>query len=302
MTDIPTTDLDIVDPNNVLAIADADEWGDVDSGWMGEAPPTSAPVVPLLTFNAKAGQGFTDELTGDKIGEGDTLRVVWLAWSENRAYWEKPFGTGDANAQPDCRSVSMIVPDDASPNKQAETCAVCPHSQWGSGSDRTPPKCGVRFSVMLYLPDSQRITRTAFGGLAMKHVQRYLGGFSTRLPQRPPMAFVTEITVAKEVTSNGDFLVPNFRVVSDITRAEAAPLIALRDELEKQWKQLASDDLNNQDAGSTVSAAGPFDGETPFADIPSDDHIVDAEIVDGSFDDIKTAPVTAAQQAEMDDF
>lgn len=266
MTDTPSTEVVPVDPNNVLALPTEDEWGGVDDGWMGETAQQSAPMVPLLNFNAKPDQGFTDELTGEKIGRDGKIKVVWLAWSESRAYWKAEFGKGDK--APTCRSTNMLAPDEGSTEKQSPRCSTCPMKEWGS--DGTPPQCGVRFSVMLYLPDQQRITRTSFAGLAMKHVQRYLGGFKTRLPVRPPMASITEITVAVETTPNGDFLVPNFRVVGDITRAEAAPLIALRDDLEKQWKQLASDDLNQQE--SPAPKYGP--ANDPF---PSDDDVIDVD-------------------------
>lgn len=246
-----STDIAPIDPNNVLALSDSDEWSDVDTGFIGEAPPNAAPVVPMFSFNAKVGGGFHDELTDDHIGEGGSVRAVWLAWSESRAYWKEEFGKGDK--APTCRSTNMIVPDDGSTEKQAAACAECPKSRWTDN----PPECGMRINVMLYLPDQQRITRTSFAGLAIKHVQRYLGGFSTRLPQRPPMASITEISVGYEETAFGKFLVPNFRIAGDISRGEAAPLIALRDELRKQWEALSAQDL--AEATSDAPTPGPFD-------------------------------------------
>lgn len=259
-TNLPATTDDNV--SNVLALQE-DEWADVEVGYVGEAPPTAAPVVPRFTFNAKSDGGFFDELTETRIGAGDTLRCVVLLWSESRAFWKDEFGKGESKS-PTCRSTNMIVPDDASLEKQAPTCAACPHSKWGAKNE--PPACNLRINVMLYLPESQRIVRTAFGGLALKYVQRYLGGFATRLPQRPPMAFITEILVDKQDTDNGVFLVPKFKIAGDISRAEAAPLIALRDELRKQWEALSAEDLHDR----AESVKGPFDG---------DDDVVDGEIV-----------------------
>lgn len=241
------------EPVGALALAD-DEWGDVESGYVGEAPPTAKPVVPRFTFNAKPGQGFIDELDDSKIGFGETLRCVLLLWSEKRAYWKDPFGT-NAEKSPTCRSTNMIAPDDSSLDKQAEHCHVCPHSDW---QDNVPPACGVRVDVMLYLPDSQRVVRTSFGGLSLKHLTRYLGGFMTRLPQRPPMAFITEITVDSQETPNGEFLVPKFKIAGEITRVEAAPLIALRDELRKQWEALAAEDLDGAHEGDDKAGPDPF--------------------------------------------
>jgi hypothetical protein len=261
-----TTNLPATTDNHVLALAD-DEWGDVEVGYVGEAPPTAAPVVPRFTFNAKSDGGFYDELDETRIGAGESLRCVVLLWSESRAYWKEEFGKGETKS-PTCRSTNMIVPDDASLEKQSATCAACPHSKWGTGPKNEPPACNLRINVMLYLPESQRIVRTAFGGLALKYVQRYLGGFATRLPQRPPMAFITEILVDKQDTDNGVFLVPKFKIAGDISRAEAAPLIALRDELRKQWEALSAEDLHDR---GDDKAAGPFD---------SDDQVVDGEVFD----------------------
>lgn len=248
---------------SALVIPD-NEWADVDAGYVGEAPPSAAPVVPLLNWNAKLGGGFHDELTNTDTGEGETLTVVWLAWKESRAYWAEAFGVGDKT--PTCRSNNMIVPDEASTEKQSATCASCPHSQWSDTGK--PPACGVRVNAMLYLPDQQRITRTSFGGLAMKHVQRYLGGFETRLPRRPPMAFLTNVHVAAEETDNGKFLVPHFEIAGDITREAAVPLIQLRDELRKQWETLAAQDLETQE---TTRGADPFADDPDIIDVTDED-------------------------------
>lgn len=240
----------------VLALPTDDPWCGIDDGYVGAQPPEIAPVLPLLSFNAKADGGFTDEATNTPYGEGATIKVVWLAWSENRAWWEQEFGKGDKT--PSCRSADMVHPDPASPNMQAESCAACPLSKWTDD----PPACGIRLNVMLYLLDEQRITRTAFAGLALKHVARYLGGFKARVGGRPPMAYVTEITVVAEETSNGKFLVPQFHLGASIPFTEAAPLKALRDEFIAQWKSMLADELADatrlQGGGPAV---GPFDND-----------------------------------------
>lgn len=256
MTDQSTTDLAVPDQTNgVLALVD-DEWGDVEAGYVGEAPPTAKPVVPRFAFNAKPGQGFIDELTETKIGAGETLRCVVLLWSESRAFWAKDYDGKDPNQSPTCRSTNMIEPDDSSEEKQHDNCHMCPMSSWGDNNE--PPRCNLRINVMLYLPEQQRIVRTAFGGLAIKHLTRYLGGFMTRLPHRPPMAFITEILVDSETTPNGEFLVPKFRIDGEISREEAAPLVTLRSELRKQWEALTAEDLDSRDE---ASGKGP----DPFA-------------------------------------
>lgn len=263
-TDLPA----IPETPGVLGLPTDDPWASVEDGFVGEAPPEIAPRLPLLNFNANKGEGFTDEATGEKIGEGDTVRVVWLAWSESRAYWEEEFGKGDKI--PTCRSANMIAPDPASPSVQAATCAACPHSKWTDEA----PECGVRVNVMLYLLDEQRITRTAFRGIALKHVAMYLGTFKSSLKGSRPMQFVTEISVHLEDTSYGDKLVPHFRVGEEISFDEARPLIAMRDEFTAQWKSLLAADLMREDGGDldlkgadVVDAkAEPFPGAVDVTD------------------------------------
>lgn len=253
----PSKEVATVNPNSgVLALPADDPWSQVDDGWVGATAPEIAPILPLLGFNAKADGGFTDEATGQVYKAGDTIRVVWLAHSENRAWWELDYGKGDKH--PSCRSSDMLTPDPSSPNLQAPTCAACPHSKWTD----EPPACGVRVNVMAYLIDEQRITRTSFNGLALKHVARYTGTFKARLGGKPPMAFVTEITVGEEETGFGVFLVPEFRIAEPIDYAEAEPLIALRDEFLAQWRSMLAQDL----AAATQAANGAGEDIGPFDD------------------------------------
>lgn len=273
-------------PTGVLALPTEDEWAGVDDGFVGEQ--TIEPTVPMLTFNANFGYGFEDELTGRKIGAGETLRAVWLAHRESRAFWIKKFGEGDT-ATPDCRSANMIQPDPDVPAMQSPTCASCPNSKWTAEG---APACRVSENVMLYLPDEQRITRTSFAGIGIKHVQRFLGGFDTRVPRRPPMAFITEITPTVETTKYGDKLAPHFRLGEPITRAEAEPLITLRDRLMAQWQELIERDLaESRNTDERPQQQGdpfaPRDDEVPFGE----DDIVDAEIVDEAVPYVPTAPL-----------
>lgn len=246
----------VPETTGVLALPTDNPWAGVDDGWVGVTEPEIAPVLPLLAFNAKADGGFTDEATGETFKAGDTVEVVWLAHSENRAYWEQEFGKGDKT--PTCRSSDMVHPDPASPAVQAPTCAQCPHSKWTD----EPPACGVRVNVMLYLKDEQRITRTSFNGLALKHLARFTGSFKARLDGKPLMAFVTEITVGEEDTDFGTFLVPQFRLGAPIEFEEAKPLIVLRDEFIAQWRSMLAAELAEATKdGGAGKDLGPFDNE-----------------------------------------
>lgn len=75
-----------------------------------------------------------------------------------RAWWPPSADVG--NNPPSCASRDGVVPDDL-PDKQAETCAACPQSKWGSaiGKDGKPTRgqaCKARLNVFVTM-DGQEI-------------------------------------------------------------------------------------------------------------------------------------------------
>lgn len=261
-----TASTEVAVPENagVLALPSNDPWAQIDTGFVGDRDHSEAtPIIPRLMFNANKGYGFIDELTSDVIGEGSAITCSWLAWSESRAFWAEEFGKGDK--QPDCRSINMVVPEEGVPNRQAETCGACPHSKW-SGDDG--PACGTRVNVLLWLiavdgdtSAGGRITRTAFRGIAVKHVRRYLGFFASKGVKLPPMSRITTIKVAAEDTEFGEKLVPAFHIGEPVPFEEAQPLIVAREEFLAEWRSQLADDLARPEAAGDVVPSGPIDVE-----------------------------------------
>lgn len=62
-----------------------------------------------------------------------SIEVVILKGAPNlsKIYYEQGYAEG-SNSPPDCWSVDGRVPDAASPKRQSQTCAGCPHNAWGS--------------------------------------------------------------------------------------------------------------------------------------------------------------------------
>lgn len=263
-------------PRNTLALPSDDPWSGIDTGFVGELDAREvSPVLPRLMFNANKGFGFVDEHTGQVIGEGETITVSWLAWSESRAWWEDEFGKGDR--QPSCRSLNMVVPDEGVPNRQSDTCASCPHSKWTraeQASGDEAPECGVRVNVLVWLvaingeplPDGGRITRTAFRGIALKGVRRYLGYFASKGVKLPPMAHLTTIGIEPEDTDYGPKLVPRFHIGEKVSVEEARPLIVAREEFLADWRSTLADDLAQPDAAGD---AVPSDAKVGVVDAES---------------------------------
>lgn len=249
---------------NVPALIDpqADEWADVDDGDL--TGDTAAGRIPLLALNRKVDGGFSDPETGE-TGMRE-LPVVLLARIRTRAWWPEAFGKGDA--APGCRSFDGIVSDPKSPQRQDATCGSCPHSKW-SGDDA--PACHEAFEFMAFLPDPAgfgRLARIRFSGLAVSPARNYWESFNARMPKRPPIAYLTMITLEEKKTENGTFLVPRFERVKEFARAEVQPIIAERDRRIEEWKQAVADDVQTGAAATEPNGNGgqPVDvpGGEPF--------------------------------------
>lgn len=62
-----------------------------------------------------------------------SIEVVMLKANKavSKIWYAKKYTEGD-NEAPDCFSIDGIKPDPSSTNAQAQSCAACPHNQWGS--------------------------------------------------------------------------------------------------------------------------------------------------------------------------
>ena len=246
-------------PAGVLSSLNADdEWAGVDDG---DLTGDSGGRIPFLALSRKLDGGFADPETGELSSEID---FVWLAKMRSRAQWDQPFSGKDASA-PDCRSFDGIVSDPASPNRKAEHCAECPLSQWKGDQ---PPECKESIEALVYIQDdvdAGRLARIRFGGIAVAPARSYWDSFKTRIPRRPPMAFLSRATLEPVDTDNGKFLRPRFERVAEIARAEAQPLIEERDRRIEDWKADIARSVVNRTADADEGANGKTaKSEEPF--------------------------------------
>lgn len=261
--EVSGTAVEIVGAPPALINTEDDTWGDVDDG---DLSPSDLTRIPLLSLNRKIDGGFTIEDTGEIT---QTIDFVWLAKGKSRAWWPDPFGKG--NTAPDCRSADGIKPEPSSPALQSETCAACPHSRW-VGDD--PPACHDAIDAMIFLPDPLsfgRLARLRFGGLAIAPARSYWDSFSVRLPRRPPIAYVSRITLEPVDTDNGKFLSPRFGRVRELSREEAQPLIDERNRRLEEWRRQVAEDVATaapaaEEDGTAGSAPGsvPVENGEPF--------------------------------------
>lgn len=249
---------------SVLALMPSDdEWADVDPGDMTN---DGTGRIPYLGLNRKLDGGFIDPDTGEVSQE---VEFIWLAKGKSRAQWNKPFGGKDAAAAPDCRSFDGITSDPQSPDRKSTECANCPFSQWVDGE---APKCKESVEAMVFLRDELgqgRLARIRFGGIAVAPAKAYWDSFFTRLPRRPPIAYVSQASLEPVDTDNGKFLRPRFMRVADIPRAQAEPLIAERNKRMEDWKADIADAVVRGDVAEDHTANGGSEAgtyETPEYD------------------------------------
>lgn len=284
MTDENIVDAEIVEPGTSVEIHDGarvpivadDDWSHIDDG---DLSPSTSVNIPLYQLNRKSDGGFLNEDTGDVQRE---LDAVLMAKVNTRAWWPEPFGKGDA--APSCRSNDNVAPDvDRSPAQQPEwelprsangdlparTCAECPNSRWNGDE---PPACTESIEFLAFVPtdtSAGRVARLRFSGMALAKARRYWDSFKLRMPRRPPMAFITHITLEEEKTDNGTFLVPAFRRAEEIPFGDARPIIEAREQRQTEWRTAVA--VDERPVVDDVTSDGPFDSGSGYVPGPGEE-------------------------------
>lgn len=234
-------------------IATDDEWEGVDDGDMS---PTAG-RIPYLAVNRNLEGGIADPDTGEVA---KTLDFVWLAKGRSRAWFRDPFGKGDS--APACRSFDGLTADPQSPDMQnGGDCTSCPLGRW-DGAEK--PACRESIEALVFLPDPHgvgRLARLRWSGIAVGPARNYWDSFTTRLPKRPPIAYVSRVTLEPAQTDFGPKLAPRFERIGEIGRREAQPLIEERDRRLADWRADVAESVATAEAGEVhdTPTPGPFD-------------------------------------------
>lgn len=166
---------------------------------------------------------------------GNKLDAVILASRLENQWYE---GDYDANSpqSPSCYAFGTdeetMVPHEKSPNKQSDSCATCPHNEYGSADKGRGKACKNVRRVSLIpasalddpgaIPDEQ----AAYLKVPVTSVKGW-AGFVQGLSQlnRPPLAFVTEISTTPDAQTQ--FKV-NFRAKESIEDGETIGALLTR--------------------------------------------------------------------------
>lgn len=252
-----------LDPRILEMIPVDDEWADVDTGDL--AP--RARRIPYMSLNRNLEGGFTDPET---LTVSRELDFVWLAKGRSRTWFDKPFKanerqrpacySGDGlRAAPTSPALHPDWPDFSVDAKTGEkivptgNCADCPLASYdnevrGGTKDKEVKRCreAVEALVSIRIPDEPqavRLVRLRFNGIALAPALSFWDSFFTRLPTKPPIAYVSHATLIETDTDFGKKLAPEFTRVGQIPRRAAEPLIRERDERVKAWLEDIADDV-----------------------------------------------------------
>jgi hypothetical protein len=239
--------------NHILAHLNAveDEYADVDFGDMDD----EGQYVPSIKLGRKCdGTGGFEVGSGERVMEID---IVLAKRGTSRILFDGDYNPNDKKP-PLCRSSDGAKPDARVANPVSTSCHGCPMSFEAGGS------CKKSSEVMGYLPDGDdegvvRFARIRFGGMAASAFMRYWTSFKNRMPVRPPISYITHVTLEPKPTLNGNFLVPHFSRLRGLSRAELEVFHVDSKKRTAEWRHLIETDDTLDDEATVKADAGPFD-------------------------------------------
>lgn len=129
----------------------------------------------------------------------DTLNVIIVDFVSYNAYYE---GAWNPNAivPPNCFAIGLepasMVPNEKSPEVQAESCAACWANQWESSPTGKGKACNNTKLLAVMAPDADSDTPLLLlkvTATALKNFDAYVASV-VRTMQRPPRGVITQIT------------------------------------------------------------------------------------------------------------
>ena len=114
-----------------------------------KGPRIEPPRVPIINIMHREGQFLLP--TGEMVTE---VSGYPLYYYQTRRYYKKPPTPGAKGAPPDCWSADCIKPSEDGVDIQADSCAACPNSKFGTGRSGSGQACSTQTWVFLYHPGS----------------------------------------------------------------------------------------------------------------------------------------------------
>lgn len=174
----------------------------------------AAPSGDRIKFNGNSSISTPDG------NEGEALECVVIDFVSANLFYEGAFDRNSPQP-PGCFAIgtepSMMVPSDNSPDKQAESCSICPNNQFGSAGKGKACKNTRLLAVMPLSMDGDTppIWIMSVPPTSMKMFDGYVSSLAVK-HKMSPIGMLTEITLDQGVT----YAAPRFKAVRPLKAEE----------------------------------------------------------------------------------
>jgi hypothetical protein len=158
--------------------------------------------------------------------DADAIECVVVDFVSANLLFEGAYDKDNPSA-PGCFAVgpepTTLIPTNNAPNKQAETCAVCPNNQFGSAGKGKACKNTRLLAVKPIDGDDDNIYVLSVPPTSIKAFDGYVHTLAGK-HRLPPVGVVTRISLDK----NESFAAPRFEVVKPLDSSELGPYMEAR--------------------------------------------------------------------------
>lgn len=158
--------------------------------------------------------------------DADEIHGVIVDFVSANMLFDGPYDKDNPSA-PGCFAVgpepTTLVPTNNSPNKQAETCAVCPNNQFGSAGKGKACKNTRLLAIQPLDGDDGSVFVLSVPPTSIKYFDSYVHTLAGK-HRLPPVGVVTKISLDKNET----FASPRFEVVRPLANDELGTFMESR--------------------------------------------------------------------------
>lgn len=159
--------------------------------------------------------------------DADSIEGIVVDFVSSNLFYEGPYNKDNITA-PGCFAVgpepTTLIPSKNSPNRQSDTCAVCPNNQFGSNGNGKACKNTRQLAIQPLGDDAGSIYILSVPPTSIKAFDGYVHTLAGK-HRLPPVGVVTRITLDKSVT----FAAPRFEVIRPLTNDELPAAMDARD-------------------------------------------------------------------------
>lgn len=158
--------------------------------------------------------------------DAETIEGVVVDFVSSNLLFEGAYDKDNPSA-PGCFAVgpepTTLIPTSNSPNKQAETCAVCPNNQFGSAGKGKACKNTRLLAIKPLDAEDDSIYVLSVPPTSIKAFDGYVHTLAGK-HRLPPVGVVTKVSLDK----NESFAAPRFEVVRPLTNEELGGFMEAR--------------------------------------------------------------------------